>query len=110
MRRPKFEVYRIADISTKHITKEDGHLISRTDAPGHIASVDPHDTLTGSPGDVFAVMRERRYHRSQMEAFRSLGFSKPFLEIFRALRRQGIPYVRFDADGTEVVGLPEFFW
>lgn len=110
MRRPEFEVYRIADVSTRYITRADGRLLGRVDAPGHVASVDPDDSQSGSPGDVFAVMQEGRYHRRQIAELRAFGFSAAVVGIFRALRRQGIPYVRFDADGGEAAGLAEFDW
>ena len=50
MKKPEFDIYQIADVSTKYITKEDGSLIGRPDAPGHIACIDPVDAESGSPG------------------------------------------------------------
>jgi hypothetical protein len=110
MKKPEFDIYQVADVSTKYITKEDGKLIGRQDAPGHIACVDPEDTQSESPGDLFAVLQDRRYHRRQMADLREFGFSIAFARIFRALYRQRIPYVRFDAGAGDAEGLPEFEW
>ncbi len=110
MKKPEFAVCRIADVSTKYITEEDGRLIGRLDAPGHVACVDPEDARSGSPGDVFAVLQESCYHRRQMVELGEFGFSSAFIRIFRELYRQRIPYVRFDANGGEAKGLAEFNW
>jgi hypothetical protein len=110
MKEPVFDVCQVADVSTKHITKEDGSLIGRLDAPGHIACIDPEDAECESPGDVFAVLQDSRYHRRQMAELRQFGFSGAFLRIFRALYRQRIQYVRFDGGSGEADGLPEFDW
>ncbi|MGA3145242.1 MAG: hypothetical protein ABSF10_19755 [Verrucomicrobiota bacterium] len=110
MKRPEFDLYEIADVSMKHITKEDGRLIGRQDAPGHVACVDPEDAQSGSPGDVFAVLLDSRLHRRQIADLREFGFSSAFVRIFRALYQRRVPYVRFDAGGGEVEGLAEFEW
>ena len=110
MKKPEFDVYQIADVSTKYITKGDGDLIGRLDAPGHIACIDPEGPQSGSPGDVFAVLQDGGYHRRQMAELREFGFSSAFLRIFRALYRQRIPYVRFDGGSGDADGLPEFDW
>jgi hypothetical protein len=110
MSKPHFNVYRIADMSTKYITREDGRLIGRQDAPGHVACVDSEDAQSGSPGDVFTILQESRLHRRQMADLKHFGFSSAFARIFRALYRQRIPYVRFDAGSGDAEGLPEFDW
>jgi hypothetical protein len=110
MKKPEFDIYQAADVSTKYITKEDGSLIGRLDAPGHIARIDPKDAESGSPGDIFAVLQKSGYHRRQMAELREFGFSRAFLRIFRALYCQRIPYVRFDAGSGDADGLPEFEW
>jgi hypothetical protein len=110
MKKPEFDIYQVADVSTKHITKEDGSLIGRLEAPGHIACIDPEDAESGSPGDIFAVLQDSGNHRRQMAELREFGFSREFLRIFRALYRQRIPYVRFDGGSGEADGLPEFDW
>jgi hypothetical protein len=110
MKKPEFEIYQIADISTKYITKEDGRLIGRQAAPGHVACIDPYDPQGGSPGDLFAVLQGSDDHRRQMAELREFGFSSAFLRIIRALYRQRIAYVRFDGGSGQADGLPEFHW
>jgi hypothetical protein len=110
MKKPEFDIYQLADVSTKHITKEDGSLIGRLDAPGHVACIDPEGAESGSPGDIFAVLQDSGNHRRQMAQLREFGFSREFRRIFRALYRQRIPYVRFDGGSSEADGLPEFDW
>jgi hypothetical protein len=109
MKKPKFDIYQIADVSTKYITKEDGSLIGRLAAPGHIACIDPEDAESESPGDVFAVLQDSGNHRRQMAELQEFGFSKAFLRIFQALYRQRIPYARFDGYSGDVDGLPELW-
>ena len=106
----KFETYKVADLSTKYITKEDGQLIGEKDAPGHIGSVDLVVPSDGSPGDFFAVQSDDLVFKEQMEDLKKFGFSEHFLHIFEQLHAQGIPYVRFDGDGGEADGLPFFDW
>jgi hypothetical protein len=110
MKKPEFDIYQIADVSTKYITQEDGSLIGRLAAPGHVACIDPENAESGSPGDVFAVLQDSGNHRRQMAELREFGFSSAFLRIFRALYRQRIPYVRFDVGSGDAEGLPEFNW
>jgi len=110
MRKPEFDVYQIADVSTKHITKEGGSLIGRLAAPGHIACVDPEDAQSGSPGDIFAVLQGSADHRRQIADLREFGFSRAFLRIFQALYRRRVLYVRFDPGSADAGGLREFDW
>jgi hypothetical protein len=110
MKKSRFDIYRIADVSTKHITEEDGRLIGRQDAPGHVACVDPEDAQSGSPGDIFAVLLDHNLHRRQMADLIEFGFSAALIRVFRLLYRQRVPYVRFDAVAGDVDGLPEFNW
>jgi hypothetical protein len=110
MKKPEFDIYQVADVSTKYITKEDGSLIDRLGAPSHIACIDPEDAQSGSPGDIFAVLQDSRLHRKQMADLKQFGFSKAFVRIIRALHRQRIHYVRFDAGSGDADGLPEFDW
>lgn len=100
-----FEIFQIADISTKYITAEDGELVQSDTAPFHIAKTDPPD----SAGDIFCVPLDR----SAEEVCKELGyydFSEAFQNLFRRLHAAGIPYVRFDVDGGEVKDAPEFDW
>lgn len=108
---PKFETYRIADISTVHITKEDGQLISQKDLPGHIASLDEDIAGEGAPGEFFAVFTDAEsFENMQVAGFKRAGLSEAFINIFRHLHYQQIPYVRIDADGAYATNLPEFEW
>ncbi|MCX6926564.1 MAG: hypothetical protein NT154_25645 [Verrucomicrobia bacterium] len=110
MTTPQFDVYRIADVSTKHITRRNAELMSRQDAPGHVARIDPEHGENGSPGDVFAVMLDWPCHRRLLADLEEFGFSTAFLRIFRAQYRQRVAYVRFDAGGGEADGFVEFDW
>ena len=89
MKEPEFDIYQVADVSTMHITKEDGSLIGRLDAPGHIACMDPEDAQSASPGDVFAVLQDSGNNLRQMAELRKFGFS----------RRSSAFSVRFIASG-----------
>jgi len=106
----KVETYLIADISTKYITARDGELIGDRSAPDHVASVDPLVEGGQSQGDIFAVQLEPAIFREQVGRLQKFGFSQQFIKIFRHLHNEDIPYVRFDADGGEVTGLPIFDW
>lgn len=107
----KFETYKIADISTKYITAADGQLLSQQDAPNHVASIDAFSIGDEPPGDIYAVLQDEASFQDQLNATKAFGFSESFLNILKALHKQGIPYVRFDADGGEVEGdLPMFEW
>jgi len=106
----KFETYKVADLSTKYITKEDGRLIGNKEAPGHIGSVDPIFSSEESSGDFFAVPSDDEILKEQMQKMKEFGFSEHCLHIFEQLHGLGIPYVRFDGDGGEAAGLPFFDW
>ena len=110
MKTPQFDVYKVADVSTRHITRRDAELMGRQDAPGHVACIDAEDGDAGSPGDVFAVMLDRACHGRLLADLKGFGFSSAFVRIFRALYRQRVAYVRFDAHGGETEGLAEFDW
>ena len=49
-------------------------------------------------------------HRRLLADLKEFGFSSVFVRIFRALYRQRVAYVRFDAGGGEAQGLAEFRW
>ena len=106
-----FVTCKIADLSTKYITQQDGELIGRKDAPGHVASIDGWEGNQDSPGDIFWVGQGEKEHKEQDAYLKNFGFSKAFRHIFSLLAEQKIPYVRFDRDGSEIFGnLPEFDW
>jgi hypothetical protein len=104
----KFVTLTIADVSTRHITKKDGHLLGSKDAPFAMAE------LHSKTGAIFYVPSKQgcsaAEFKEMLATMSRFGFSDEFQEIFRRLRRQGIPYVRFDADGADVEGAPEFNW
>lgn len=97
----EFKIYQMADVSTGHITEEDGELMMRRDAPFRTAVVD------GATGAIFYVQDLGIEGYQEMKKF---GFSNAFIAIFKALNKQGIPYVRLDGDGYNVDGAPEFEW
>jgi hypothetical protein len=104
----RFTTYRIADISTKYITKSDGQKIGNKESPGHIASIDGFDG--GSPGDIFSVPQNRADMDLRREDLISAGFSIHFVKIIKELSRGKIEYVRFDRDGADIEGSETFNW
>ena len=104
----QFETYQVADISTKYITPKDGKLINNPQAPSHIACVDPLVTGGEPQGNIFAVTSDPATASLERKKLPEFGFSGAFLEIFKQLAHQNIPYVRFDADGGEIEGAPIF--
>lgn len=106
----KFDLFQIADISTKYITENDARLIENKDLLGHVASLDPRKE-GDSPGEILSVFIFSELVEEQLQEFHRLGFSDQFIKIIEELRKQEIPYVRFDADGGDVEGdLQEFDW
>ena len=106
----EFDVYRMADVSTKYITRKDSMLLGQLDAPGHIASIDPVFVDSLSPGDIFtsSVCSDETDRRSDLIAW---GFSENFIAILQAAHLQGIHYVRFDMDGGDIGGdVKQFEW
>lgn len=100
----KFEVMKVADISTAYITTSDCELLAHTDAPGHVMNEDQwHGALfyinSGSTEDNAELVQ------SQL----AYGFSRRFVDIMQAARVQRLDYVRFDADGGEVKGLDHIY-
>jgi hypothetical protein len=97
----KFKSMRVADVSTKHITARDGQLISNPNAPHSVAEVH------GGYGTFFHTNDDC----GDMDgSLRSAGFSDEFIRIMRLAALQGCDYVRFDSDGEDYAGLPEFEW
>lgn len=110
-----FTVYKIADISTIHITEKDGELIGRKDAPFRIGEVDSIIPGGGSPGVFFYVPKNnlgcpKADCDDIEERLAAFGFSHAFVEIMQSLRKQGIPYVRFDCDGAIIDNTQHFEW
>ena len=101
MKTPQFDVYKVADVSTRHITRRDAELMGRQDAPGHVACIDAEHGEAGSPGDMFAVMLDRACHSGLLADLKEFGFSSAFVRIFRALYRQRVAYVRRSCKGSK---------
>ena len=108
--KPKFNACSLADISTCHITEKDGRLLSNPALYGHVASIDAVLPGDEPPGDIFWVPQNEDMFRVQLQEFKDIGFSETFLNLFQLLRDQHINYVKIDADGSEVPGLPTFEW
>jgi hypothetical protein len=97
----KFEIFKIADISTKYITESDGEKMGQLDLC--IANI------KGGYGDILSVSGTL-----VDDAIRA-GMSAAFVNIIKELLERKIPYVRFDADGGEIEGegsdrFPKFEW
>lgn len=98
-----FETYRVADISTQHVTPEDGFRLTAGDCPGHVANT-PEDA-----GTIIAIPLAELANEG-LEELRQYGFSESFLGIVSDLQEQGIPYARFDKDGAPVINAPIYQW
>lgn len=94
----KFITYEYADISTGYLSAQDLILIGNKNCPMHIAEEDEER------GSFFYVPTADVLSERSAEA-RTYGLSERFIEIIEELSKQGIPYVRFDADGGSVEGL-----
>jgi len=99
----KFKTHKIADISTAHVSKNDGELLSCENAPCHMAELDD------GMGSVYWVPLGS-IERSHISKLKKFGFSPAVIKLFKKLAKQGIPYVRFDADGAFVKGAKKFDW
>jgi hypothetical protein len=102
----KFKTFQIADIGTEHVAPQDLPLLDDHNAPFSLAE------LHNKAGVIFWVPTKDAYNKKEFEKklqeLDDFGFSGEFQEIFRQLRKQGIPYVRFDADGGTIKGAPTF--
>jgi hypothetical protein len=100
----KFTTYKIADISTCHITEKDGQLLEKKRCPLRLAETDSKSgTILWVPQDAETWLDEQR-------TLIELGFSEAFLNIMQALHEQKIEYVRFDADSDVDDEWPTFDW
>lgn len=95
---------KIADVSTGHITENDGKLIADPNTPGSVALV------TGDYGTIFYLARSETDAQLQDQEMTAAGLSSAFLEVIRLARANGCSYVRFDADGQFYDDLPKFEW
>lgn len=98
------ELYSYLDISTAHITKEDGELLQKHGKD----TLDQRKALTGpivydyGYGSFVSVGAEGcdRYN----------DYSQAFRDIMEFARSRGCFFVRFDGDGAEYEELPTFEW
>lgn len=101
----EFTKFVIADISNSHITKRDGELLTAEYIPFLLAEV------VGDTGSILFVPEPKVSSAGECATmFRELGYSEAFIALSLELQKQGIPYVRFDADGGFVEGAPVFEW
>jgi hypothetical protein len=94
------KTYKIADISTCHITKTDAELMHPT-APFHLAEVN------GGHGSIF-YLTDPAWDMADRLA--RAGFSSEFVECMCEARTAGCDYIRFDADGEKYPGMRTFNW
>ena len=94
---PQFTLRTFADVSTAHLRESDLDLLKT--APNHLAELDCRR------GDFFYVPCDGAFDDFATLA-KEHGMSPEFIAIFEELRRQEIPYVRFDGDGDFAPGLP----
>ena len=97
--------YRLAYISTQHMSELDGKLVLDRKAPYRTSETDWRS------GSTFYIP-----HKSDMawkevrhDLF-SFGFSEAFIALFKRLRELGFAYVQFDSDGEAIPGRRKFVW
>ena len=108
-KRLHFTTMEVADISTIHITPLDGKKILDGCSCRIAATYDGRGVylwVVTNPNEEYPSEDQRE----QIERLEQEGFSQQFVEIFRQLQKQNIPYVRFDGDADEVEGLEKFDW
>lgn len=95
----KFTTHQYADISTAYLEQSDLDLLGDVSLTGHIAEEDE------GRGSFWYASSDDEVFSSQVLEWRNAGLSERFIAVMTELREQGIPYVRFDADGGEIEGL-----
>ncbi len=95
----KFTIHQYADISTGYLEDADLTLIQNPDIHGHLAETDDRAGCYWYPAS------DDETFVAQVHTWRAAGLSDRFIAIMTELHAQGIPYVRFDADGGEIEGL-----
>lgn len=106
----KFVTYPYADVSTCHITEEDGALINADGCPHRMAKMDPFPGECDGPGVFMWVPGSDDELETDITEMKEFGFSEAFCDLMRGLYEQGISYVRIHAEGDEVEGAPTFEW
>ena len=108
--KPPF-IMHVPVISTSHITESDGlrlGLCKRevfASEPGGDGSWQMVEFEGLMPGDRSTVVGD-----DFSDDFRPEHYSPEFREVLAHFARLGYNYVRFDADGDLIVGLPAFDW
>jgi hypothetical protein len=92
------------DISTKHISKKDSHLLDRT------VGSNPLIVIKYDEGYFVHVDSETKYFHQTLTEARKFGYSKDLITILRWARSKKCWFVRLDADGTTYSDLPTFEW
>ncbi len=98
----KLTTYTVADIGTQHITAKDAELLGQGGTGFRVGEIDA--------GRGHLVLVPDDDEPAWMPQLREEGFSQGYIELLREVARQGIPYIRFDADGFDVEGAPVFDW
>lgn len=88
-----FTCFAIADISTGYLTEADCRLLETDDLPYHMANTTAGDAS-------FFYVPFRNTNDDILQTLRQAGFSDQMGAIMLELKRQAIPYVRFDCDGA----------
>lgn len=89
----------IADVGTAYLTERDLDLLA--DAPNHLAVLD------NQAGHIYYTPREGMGQGTAEEFVdraREHGMSERFIQVLLEAGRQGIPYIRFDANAGEIDG------
>lgn len=94
--------FRLADVSTRHITTRDKQLILRPDVP-KLFAIDPNGHWSMF---VISFFPEKE-RKNELDEFTAFGFSDDFLTIIKLAQSQNMDYLRFDDDGFAHAGLPE---
>ena len=92
----KFKEFRLADVSTAHVTRSDRALLLDPDCP-NVYGV--HHEGCGSL--VYTTSSRQDY-------LRGCGFSEAFINIYQDADEQGIGYIMFDCNGHVYPDLPKY--
>lgn len=110
---PPFPAYKIAVISTAHITERDSNLLQTEECPTRLFQDDYSwvlhiDQSYSTNRNLRAVAA--RCHRENLKQLRAFGFSEAFLKLYNLAHKQRFHYLKLDCDGDEIDGLQTFEW
>ena len=101
------EKAKVITVSTGHISRKDAVLLEKQ-AGG---TSYPMVASTGSGYFVsLLAAADREAVSNAMENLRTLGFSKPFLTLWNAMRDSGFGYLQLDQDASTIHGFKTFNW